>query len=81
MNDSTKAVQQYLDQRVFAFYEDDIDEFKKKLKETISYCGKDEAKEALILIALRDIDWDFLYRSQSQRFEEEKEAGEYEIPF
>ena len=81
MNDSTKAVKAYLDKRLFAFYEDDIEVFKKKLTEIISYCGKDEAKEALILIALRDIDWDFLYRSQSQRFEKEKEAGEYEIPF
>ena len=78
---ATKAIKQYLDQRVFAFYEDDFDEFKKKLTETISYCGKDEAKEALILIALRDADWDFLYRSQSQRFEKEKEAGDYDVPF
>ena len=81
MNDSTKAVKTFLDQRVFAFYEEDIEVFKQKLTETISYCGKDEAKEALILIALRDIDWDFLYRSQAQRFQTEKEAGEYEIPF
>ena len=81
MNESTKAVKQYLDQRVFAFYEEDIENFKQKLKETISYCGRDEAKEALILLALRDVDWVFLYRSQSQRFESEKESGDYDVPF
>ena len=81
MNESTKAVKRYLDKRLFAFYEEDVHTFKIKLTEMLSYCGKDEAKESLILIALRDADWDYLYQLQAQRFEKEKQAGEYEIPF
>ena len=81
MNESTKAVKTYLDERLFAFYEKDLQDFKTKLTEMLSYCGTDEAKESLILIALRDADWDYLHQSQALRFEKEKQAGEYEIPF
>ena len=80
MNESTKAVKHFLDNRVFAFYEEDIEAFKTALSE-ILMDSKDEARSRLITIALQDTDWEYLHKSQAKRFEEEEKRGEYLIPF
>ena len=80
MNESTKAVKTFLDNRLFAFYEPTLEAFKTALSGLLVE-GIDEARSKLIKLTLQDADWEYLHNCQAKRFKEEKSAGDYAIPF
>ena len=80
MNESTKAVKDWLDNRVFAFYEEDMSDFKTALSGLLVE-GIDEARSILIKLALQNADWNYLHDCQAKRFEEEEKRDDYAIPF
>ena len=80
MNKSRKAVEDFLNNRLFAEYQHDLDEFRTLVSGLISDC-KDDARSKLIKLALKDVDWGYLHQCQAKRAEEEEASGDYLVPF
>ena len=75
MNEATRIVKTYLDLEAFHNYEHSLDKFKAQITKDISDCSH-LCQEDLILLALKDVDWDTLWRMEYQRYLKATEEAE-----
>ena len=75
MNKPTEIVKHFLDSHIFHCYEKDISKFKEEIIKELTDVGSIEAEE-LILFAIKDVNWESLWRSEYQRMVKAEEEAE-----
>ena len=72
MNEETKLVADWLDKQATNSYVEKVGSFRVCVTEGLADCGSDDCSSSLIVIGLKDVDWDWLHKREFQRYKRDQ---------